>query len=64
MSQIKTKQKYTTGQSWGALKRCWRGYRIAKVQDDTKKMLEYAKRIQSIQKELGINVASFPNIGL
>ena len=30
-------QGFTVGQSWGALRKAWKGYRIAKVQnDDTK----------------------------
>ena len=28
---------FTTGQSWGALRKAWKGYRIAKVQGDNAK---------------------------
>lgn len=52
-------ENYTTGQSWGALRKAWKGYRIAKVQGDTARMREYAGKIQTIQKELGISVAQF-----
>ena len=55
---------FTTGQSWGALKKAWKGYRIAKVQDDNTKMTEYASKIRKIQQELGISVASFPHLGI
>lgn len=55
---------FTTGQSWGALRKAWKGYRIAKVQDDNTKMTEYASKIRKIQQELGISVASFPHIGI
>jgi hypothetical protein len=55
---------FTTGQSWGALRKAWTGYRIAKVQGDNGKMREYAIKIRKIQGELGISVASFPNIGI
>ncbi len=55
---------FTTGQSWGALRKAWRGYRIAKVQDDNAKMTEYASKIRKIQQELGISVASFPHLGM
>ena len=55
---------FTTGQSWGALRKAWKGYRIAKVQGDNGKMREYATKIRKIQGELGISVASFPNIGI
>ena len=40
---------YTAGQTWGALKKAWRGYKIAKVQSDHAKMAEYAKKIRTLQ---------------
>ena len=55
---------FTTGQSWGALRKAWKGYRIAKVQDDNTKMTEYATKIRKIQEELGISRASFPHLGI
>lgn len=55
---------FTAGQSWGALRKAWKGYRIAKVQSDSSKMREYATKIRKIQGELGINVASFPHLGI
>ncbi|HET7149574.1 MAG TPA: hypothetical protein VFI73_13885 [Candidatus Nitrosopolaris sp.] len=55
---------FSTGQSWGALRKAWKGYRIAKVQGDNVKMTEYATKIRKIQGELGISVASFPNLGI
>lgn len=56
--------KFTTGQTWGALKKAWKGYKIAKVQNDKAKMTEYAKKIKTLQGELGIKQASFPDIGV
>lgn len=58
------KNNFTIGQSWGALRKAWKGYRIAKVQGDNGKMREYATKIRKIQGELGISVASFPNVGI
>jgi hypothetical protein len=55
---------FSTGQSWGALRKAWKGYRIAKVHNDNIRMTEYANKIRKIQGELGINVASFPNLGI
>ena len=55
---------FTTGQSWGALRKAWKGYRIAKVQNDNAKMTEYATKIRKIQEELGISIASFPHLGI
>ena len=50
---------FTVGQSWGALRKAWKGYRIAKVQGNNTKMLEYANKIRKIQGELNISLASF-----
>ena len=55
---------FSKGQSWGALRKAWKGYRIAKVQNDNSKMTEYATKIRKIQGELGIQVSIFPNIGI
>lgn len=55
---------HSTGQTWAALKKCWRAYRIAKVKGEREKMLEYAKRIRSLQKELGLGQAKFPDLEL
>lgn len=52
------------GESWGALRKCWKGYKLAKWGDDLTLMKEYATRIQTIQTQLGIPTASFPNLGL
>jgi hypothetical protein len=55
---------FTAGQSWGALKKAWKGYRIAKIQGDDAKMREYATKIRKLQGELGISIASFPHLGI
>jgi hypothetical protein len=55
---------FTTGQSWGALRKAWKGYRIAKVQSDDAKMREYAAKIRKIQTELKVSVASFPHLDI
>lgn len=54
--------KFTTGQTWGALKKAWKGYKIAKVQQDKPKMQEYAKKIKTLQGELGIRQSTFPEV--
>jgi hypothetical protein len=59
-----TMPEYQTGQVWGALRKAWKGYRIAKVQGDNARMKEYATRIKTLQGQLGVPQASFPNIGL
>lgn len=61
---VVSKGNFTPGQSWGALRKAWKGYRIAKVQGDNAKMSEYATKIRKLQGELGISVASFPHLGI
>ncbi len=46
------------------MKKCGHAYRIAKVRNEPEKMVEYAKRIRSLQLELGVAQASFPDLGL
>lgn len=55
---------YGLGPSWGALKKCWKGYKLAKAQNDVDLMTEYANRIQKLEREIGIPTASFPNLGI
>jgi hypothetical protein len=54
---------YTT-QAWAVLQKCWKGYKIAKAQDDVKKMKYYAEGIRKTQKELGLKIENFPKLGL
>jgi hypothetical protein len=61
---VTSETNFSKGQSWGALRKAWKGYRIAKVQDDNSKMTEYATKIRKIQGELGIEIATFPNLGI
>ena len=56
--------QYTKGQSWGALKKAWRGYKVAKVQKNMEDMKKYAERIRTLQRELGLVQAKFPELGL
>ena len=57
-------KSFTTGQTWGALRKAWKGYKIAKVQEDRAKMTEYATKIRKLQGELGVQRASFPDLSL
>lgn len=61
---MSSRGKFTTGQTWGALKKAWKGYKIAKVQQDRARMTEYAKKIKTLQNELGIKQSSFPEVGV
>lgn len=46
------------------MKKAWRGYKVAKVQNDNANMMKYAERIRTLQKELGLAPAKFPELGL
>ena len=64
VASMSARGNFTTGQTWGALKKAWKGYKIAKVQNDNAKMSEYAKKIKTLQGELGIKQSSFPELGI
>jgi hypothetical protein len=49
---------------WGALIKAWKGYVIAKNKGEDDKMELYARRIQELQHDLGLEISSFPNIGM
>lgn len=55
---------FTIGQTWGALRKTWKAYRIAKVQNNNNDMRKYAERIRSLQAELGVSQAKFPDLNL
>jgi hypothetical protein len=55
---------YYDTESWGGLRKCWKGFRIAKVDGDTKKMEYYAEGIRKFQRELKISVSEFPRFAL
>ena len=46
------------------MKKAWKGYRIAKVQKDFDKAKEYADRIRTLQTQLGLPLAKFPDLNL
>jgi hypothetical protein len=56
--------QYSKGQTWGALKKAWRGYKVAKIQKNVDDMKKYAERIRTLQSELGLVQAKFPELGL
>ena len=51
-------------ETWGGLRKCWTGFKIAKVDGDTKRMEYYAKGIRKFQRELKISVSEFPRFAL
>lgn len=57
-------QQFSKGQTWGALKKAWRGYKVAKIQKNAADMRKYAERIRTLQKELGLPQSKFPELGM
>ena len=51
-------------ETWGGLRKCWKGFKIAKSDVDTKNMEYYAKGIRKFQRELKTSVSEFPQFGL
>jgi hypothetical protein len=51
-------------ETWGGLRKCWKGFKIAKSDGDTKNMEYYAKGIRKFQRELKTSVSAFPQFGL
>jgi hypothetical protein len=52
------------GQMRGALDKCWLGFKIAKEKEEWDKIDLYAKRIQSIEKDLGKEITDFSDWGV
>jgi hypothetical protein len=55
---------YYENQTWGALHKAWKGYVIAKNKDEFERLEYYAGVIQKLQKELGLEISSFPDLGM
>ena len=55
---------YTENKTWGALHKCWKGYTIAKNKFELARMEYYARVIQKLQNELGLQVSSFPDLNI
>ena len=55
---------HTENQTWDALHKAWKGYTIAKNNFELARMEYYARVIQKLQNELGLQVSSFPDLSL
>lgn len=54
----------TTGQTWGALRKAWKGYKISKVQGKQLLMRLFAYRVRKLEGELKIKLALFPDLSI
>jgi hypothetical protein len=50
---------YFESQTWGALHKCWIGFIIAKEKWEWNKIEIFSKRIQHLEKDLGIEITDF-----
>ena len=57
-----TKSGESVVKIWNELKDVWGSYKRAKLEDDLQKMKEYAKTIRTLQDDLGITQAEFPEL--
>jgi hypothetical protein len=55
---------HTENQTWGALHKAWKGYVVGRNLCETEKMKYYARVIQKLQNELGLQVSSFPDLNI
>jgi len=55
---------FSVGQTWAALKKAWRAYKIAKAQADTPGLLKHAESTRTLLGELGLPQAHLPESGL
>jgi hypothetical protein len=55
-------EKFSKGQQWGALKKAWKGYKIAKVHRNEEDMRMYAQRIRTLCEQIGIDKPKFPDL--
>ena len=55
---------FNSYKAWGALRKAWRGYAIAKNKHEYDNMEYYAAVIKRLRRELGLGISSLPGIGL
>jgi hypothetical protein len=56
---------FSIGQCFNILRKMWYGYHKARRDEqDIEGMMKYASAIQNIQEDMGLSIASFPNLGL
>ena len=50
------------GRLWGALKKAWKGYKIAKAKNEPDKAEKYALIINQLQAELDLDITRFSEL--
>ncbi len=59
-----TNERFFESQTLGALHKCWIGFIIAKEKWELDKVEIYSKRIQHLEKDLGIEITDFSDWGI
>ncbi|MDE1829449.1 MAG: hypothetical protein KGI25_03910 [Thaumarchaeota archaeon] len=56
------KPDYLVGREWSDLQKAWKEYKNAQESSDDVKITSSAKRIQNLQKKLGMKVTDFQEL--
>lgn len=59
---VRTKSGDSVVKIWRELQECWASYKKARVDSDLPTMREYANKIRTLQDDLGITKADFPEL--
>ncbi len=59
---VTTKSGEHMAKIWTELQECWSIYKKARIDSDLDAMREYATKIQTLQDDLGITKAEFPEL--
>ena len=55
---------FTFGQGMNALRKLWIAYKISISKKNITKMEQYARKIQEVQEDMGLETTSFPHLGI
>jgi len=50
---------YSKGQTWGALRNAWKGFKASRTEGDVAAMHHYARLIDDLQEDLGLKQTKF-----
>jgi len=54
-------ESYTKGETWGALRNAWTGFKASRTEGDVAAMHHYARLVNDLQRQLGRKVTKFTN---
>lgn len=56
------KTDYIVGSTWSSLQKSWKEYKKAKEEANVLRMKQYGRKIQNLQKKLGLKESTFPEL--